>query len=428
MAYSRHKSGACLAVIVTMAVVCTAWSQATASDPYTYNIIAVTNTAPGAVPTVTFSVTNTATGLPADLRADPAWTHPAPAGASRLFIHIGWDTTDYTNKDSNTNLVNPATGTPFAKGAAFPIPINALAANVVANGDGSYSATVPFLLPVPASAKGTGTVIMEGHPAGQDPVTLAWTVEVPIKSVYRSFGITDTTPVPRRQVVDVNKCMVCHRTDGTGVAPRLTLHGANRTEEPQVCVVCHNPDQTDVQRRIATDATNYPVKVGSNVYPEQGVDFKRLVHGIHASSAGFRQNPLVVIGFNHFVFDASKLIRFPASLRNCINCHIDNGTKGTFELPLGTNVLGSTMNTRSVLGGAIDADPTNDVKITPTAAVCSSCHDNREVISHMISTGGASFRTTQGAIDSGTVQERCVNCHGPGKEKSVRRVHISGDD
>jgi hypothetical protein len=36
---------------------------------------------------------------------------------------------------------------------------------------------------------------------------------------------------------------------------------------------------------------------------------------------------------------------------------------------------------------------------------------------------GASFATTQGAIDAGTVVEQCANCHAPGREKSVRKVH-----
>jgi hypothetical protein len=48
----------------------------------------------------------------------------------------------------------------------------------------------------------------------------------------------------------------------------------------------------------------------------------------------------------------------------------------------------------------------------------------------MVSTGGASFNTTQGAINAGAVRERCTSCHGPGREESVRRVHIgeSGGD
>jgi OmcA/MtrC family decaheme c-type cytochrome len=394
-------------------------SHAAVMTAFQYNIISIQSSiggstvAPGQFALVTFSVTNPQTGTLYDLRSAPEWTQTA-SGASRLFLQIAWNTRDFTNTDSGSNGVG-------ARGAALPIPINALGANVTVNADGTYTVLSP--LPVPATASGTGEVFMEGHPAGQD-ATGAWTVRVPVKSAYRYFTIDDASIVPRRQIVDVAKCMVCHRSDGTGVAPRLTLHGNNRTEEPQVCVACHNPNNTDIAFRLATDPK---VQIGSFTYPEQSLDFKRLVHGIHASSAGFRTNPLVVIGFNHSVFDASKLVRYPGRLRNCVTCHIDNGRTGTFELPLGSNVIGSSFDTKSfAANGAvtIDTNPGNDVKISPTAAVCSSCHDDRETISHMIRTGGASFNTDLGSLQSGAVQERCVNCHGPRREESVRKAHL----
>ncbi|HEY5308603.1 MAG TPA: hypothetical protein VIK97_08855, partial [Casimicrobiaceae bacterium] len=93
--------------------------------------------------------------------------------------------------------------------------------------------------------------------------------------------------------------------------------------------------------------------------------------------------------------------------------------------PLRAGVLGTTTQTKSAyltVPRSIDADPTNDVKISPIAAVCSSCHDKTEVKAHMVRTGGASFATTQAAIGT-TVRERCASCHGPGKEEDVRRVH-----
>jgi OmcA/MtrC family decaheme c-type cytochrome len=413
--------------IAGLAIICAAaalWSlHARAAAPPTtfqFNVVSVKSAvggaavAPGQFALVTFSVTNPQTGAFYNLATDPAWTQTA-SGASRLFLQIAWNTRDYTNTDSGSNTVG-------GRGAAMPIPVNALAANVAVNGDGTYTAMAP--LPIPVTASGSGAVIMEGHPAGQD-ATGAWTVRVPVKSAYRYFPITDATAVPRRQIVDVNKCMTCHRSDGTGVAPRLTLHGNNRTEEPQVCVACHNPNNTDIVFRLATDAK---VQIGSFTYPEQSLDFKRLVHGIHASAAGFRRNPLVVIGFNHTVFDASTLTRFPGRLRNCTICHIDNGRSGTFELPLGSNVLGPSFDTKSFNANGtvtIDTSPVNDVKISPTAAVCSSCHDGRETISHMIRTGGASFATNATALGTGAVRERCVNCHGAGREESVRRAHLS---
>ena len=301
----------------------------------------------------------------------------------------------------------------------MPIPINALL-DGASNGDGTYSVTAP--LPVPVTASGTGEVAMEGHPAGQD-ANGAWTVRVPVKSAYRYFPITDTSNRPRRQIVSVEKCMSCHRSDGSGAAPQLTLHGSNRTEEVQVCVMCHNPNNTDIVFRLATDPK---AVVGRYVYPEQSLDFKTLIHGIHVSTTDFRKDPLVVIAFNRTVFDASTLVRFPGELRNCVTCHIDNRTRGTFELPLSPDVLGSTFDTKSNLSTSpttIDTDPTNDVKVSPTAAVCSSCHDEGEAIDHMVRTGGASFSATQADLTNGVVVERCVRCHGPGRKMSVRRVH-----
>ena len=120
-------------------------------------------------------------------------------------------------------------------------------------------------------------------------------------------------------------------------------------------------------------------------------------------------------------------------MKNCLACHVDKHD-GTFELPLKSNVLGASFDTASFDmaikpdgTATIDTDPANDVKITPTAAVCSSCHDKREVITHMIRTGGASFNTTQAAIAKGAVRERCASCHGRGRNKDVRRVHLSED-
>jgi OmcA/MtrC family decaheme c-type cytochrome len=428
MSMLKRKIRISLAAVVAVVVFQTPQTVAAATDPYTYTVVSVTNSAPGSYPSITFSVKNNSTGQLANLQTDLAWTQIA-SGNSRLFLQIAWDTRDFTNANSNSNSI--AGG----RGAAMPIPVNALGTTVFHNLDGTYTATSP--LPVPITATGTGEVAMEGHPAGQDAAG-NWTLRVPVKSVYRYFLITGSATVARRQIVDVNKCMVCHHSDGSGVAPRLTLHGSNRTEEPQVCVVCHNPNNTDIVFRglITTPLTNTNprVTVGTYTYPEQGLDFKRLVHGIHASSAGFRRNPLVVVAFNGTIFDASKLIRYPTSLRNCLMCHIDNGTKGTFELPLAATVLGSTMNTQSETNATlpngtfvINSNPDDNVRISPTAAACSACHDESDVISHMVSTGGASFKTTQAAINSGLVQERCVSCHGAGREESVRRVHLSSD-
>ena len=260
---------------------------------------------------------------------------------------------------------------------------------------------------LPKQAMRTGVVIMEGHPAWpiDDVGTL---VRVPVKTEVSYFAISGA-PVARREVVNLQKCQVCHNDsthDGITI-PRLSLHGANRTEELRACVVCHNPNQTDIAYRTS----------GSEV----SVDFKSMIHAIHGTKR--RKNPLVIVGFNGAVNDFS-FVQFPAEVKNCLVCHNEVRGKGTFELPLSPNVLGTTIRTGSVPGVAIDLDPVNDARITPTAAVCSSCHDSTTAIAHMSSRrSGAKFGALQMEIDFGLVKERCVDCHGPGRDKDVRKVH-----
>lgn len=168
--------------------------------------------------------------------------------------------------------------------------------------------------------------------------------------------------------------------------------------------MCHNPNQTDAAYRT------------SGV--EESVDFKRLIHGIHAG--GMRRNPLIIIGRNGTVNNFSH-VRFPAELKNCLKCHIEVNGKGTFELP-STSVLGSTIQTQSVLNvlpGQIDVNPENDLRISPIAATCSACHDDSETRRHMVRMG-ASFGVVQSVLAD---KEQCLTCHGPGKSRDVRKEH-----
>ncbi len=180
MKYFLCKGFMCLAALLAIVAI---WpAQSYAADPYRYEILSVnsevgTNACNvdcvihGEKAVITFRVVNTTTNQNVFLSgatADPQLTH------GRLFLHVGWSTTDYTNKDSNTNIIDLTTGKPFARGAAMPVPINALNFDtskdpwVVPNGDGTYTVSSPFLLPVPSAASGSGTVIMEGHPTGFD--------------------------------------------------------------------------------------------------------------------------------------------------------------------------------------------------------------------------------------------------------------------
>lgn len=361
------------------------------SAVFKYNVLEVTNSQPGQTTSVRFSVTDPTNGdAPYDITVHDSFK---TANGARLFIQIGWDTRDYHNSGSQSETLNSP------KNAAQPIPVNALASPqkhyIGGVWDGSFVVTAPR--PIPATAQGSGNAAMEGRLV--ELVGGAW-VQVAVRSAFKFFAITDPSPVPRRAVVDVNKCKNCHGS----VAPPLVVHGNNRVEEVMVCVGCHNPNATDIAYRTSGKETP--------------IDFKNMIHAIHAGR--MRHNPEVIIGFGGSVNDFSY-VDFPASLADCQKCHIP----GAYSLPLGNNVLGTTVDTRSVIdagGKVVDGDPTNDLNITPTAAVCSACHDGNEARRHM-EEKGASFAVLQQNIGSGKVRERCANCHGAGRQKDVVKVH-----
>ncbi len=348
---------------------------------------------------VTFSITNPQDGGAAyDIFTDDHFVRDL---MTELVIDVGWTAKEFTNVGS---------GDP--EGAAYPIAINLLtSSHVLPNNRYWVSATLP------ASAVGTGEVIFEGHPRWYRD-SAAMYVRVPVKTVYRLFPITDAQVVPRREVVDFAKCQNCHNgtsRDGYGFPIyRLAEHGGNRNEELHACQVCHNANQTDIPFRLSGD--------------EVPVDFKYLTHAIHG--AVMRENPLVVISFGGIPVPFF-VVSYPGgkdNLKQCTNCHIDSNGTGTFELPLKPEVLGTTVDTRSTPGGFLDTDPTNDLNMTPTMAVCSGCHDSGDATSHMTSASAGGSRTAlQADIDSGVIKEHCVDCHGKGKQKDVRAIHVTGD-
>ena len=420
-----------------------AWEQ---TKYFQYNIhnVAVASTAtPGSwIVKVMFSVSNPdAGGTLWDIKT--AAPFKVLDGAS-FNLDIAWSSTEFTNTGSAGAALLPIVGTALGSGAAIPVQVRTLQTVATqctsASADDCPGLTSEQLVrsyrvsrtitTVPATVA-TGRVALEGRPVCSGlpgcPTTVAPFANIPVRSATADFAFVASKAAliknPRRQIVDIAKCKGCHddQQHGDTVVPRLSLHGANRNENLDLCVVCHNPNQTDVPYRFASPTDP---RIGG---PETPIDFKTMVHSIHAG--GFRKTPFVVIGRNSSVNDFSE-VRFPAELRkSCLKCHVvDASGKGSFELPLKSTVLGTTVKTQSTYQVAtgethtIDVNPANDLKITPTAATCSACHDNSEVRSHMIKTGGASFATTQDKIGT-TVKERCASCHGPGKDKDVRKVH-----
>ena len=314
--------------------------------------------------------------------AGSAWSNTA-SGASRLAVDVGWSTSDYHNA-GNGGATTPASA----------ISLNALAASAgnnnapVDNGDGTY--TVTSLRAVPAGVGGSGVVALEGHPAADYDGDGTFGDRVPVKGVVAYFPITDAAAVPRRDVVDIAKCNNCH--------DQLSLHGSNRTDEPQLCAICHNANNTDVGRRGGV--------AGVDGLFEQTIDFKVMVHAIHGADK--RENPYVVYGFGGSVNDFSG-VEYPGILNNCNTCHVDD----SYEAPLASGVLATTT------GSNVVADPNDDVNTTPNAAVCSSCHDGALAQTHM-EQNGASFVMVG---DPGTYNETCAVCHGPGRLADIAEVH-----
>lgn len=356
-----------------------------ASAAFMAEILSVDNTGQGETPTVSFRISNPETGDDYDILTDPVFS-----GAS-INVRTAWSTTDFTNTgngDDNASSVSAS-----ALSTAVP------------NGDGSFRVTMPLAIPDGSQrpfipAEGSGAAVVEGRlsivlESGSTAST------VPLTNVHSFFSINEANgeAVPRRTSVALDNCLSCHQD--------LVLHGSNRTNDIDSCVTCHNPRNTD--RDVRAIAVTPP----TDGKTEESIDFKQMVHGIHA--AAMRENPLQIVGFRGFttyVYDEES-VHYPGNLANCVACHTDDG----YTLPLPSGVLGTTIDT-----GADLQSPVDDTVITPVSAACSSCHDGAESISHMTLQGG-SFNTTQEAIDNGTVVETCSVCHGEGRGADVSVVH-----
>jgi len=407
-----------------------------------YNILAVTNTGEGQSPVVKFSITDPTNGnAPYDLRNDPEFT----GSATSVNMDVAWPTSDYTNVANNSGTA--VTGSPPSRPASIPLVNSSgtLPAGVSDNGDGTYTVNTgmlqtPLVVPATNPGLGSGAVVIEGHTAADFDGDGEYSDQVPVTTAVSYFAINDSRPAARRAVVDTAKCQVCHNK-GDGLA----FHGNNRNDNTQACVVCHNPNQTDLNMRPADpDGTLNAVNMAAaDTLEDRSIDFKYMIHAIHGAS--HRQSPFIVYGFRSSVNDFSDIL-FPRSPSDCLACHND----GTFELPLGANVLGTTLNSnatvtaRSAFGAtafAPDAmaasDPTDDNNASATAAVCSACHDDPVALEHMsvrgtsgISFGNAFILNPAPNMDPDTQDrinvsnpENCSFCHGPGGIADIAVEH-----
>jgi OmcA/MtrC family decaheme c-type cytochrome len=366
---------------------------AAATAKFKYNINSVTVNA-SRQPVINFSVTDpTNANAPYDIKTAAPFTATA-SGASTLTVKFGWSTSEFIND-----------------GRAFgqAVSINLLNNAAVVAGATPGTFTVTSTIAIPATQTGTLRALMEGHPAGDVDGTGTLSDKLRVKSVFKDFVISGTV-TPRRLVVDVAKCDVCH-----GV---LSWHDNGRNDEPGICVVCHNPN--------ATDSSQRPGVAGVDGKLEESIDFKTMIHAIHAGQAdkgGFRTQGITVYGsdgpndFTSVIFPA----KLPGKPNNCAMCHIGTSYQLTgpfWDAPTAKGILGTTISS-----GASPTDPADNLRITPIASVCSSCHDNAVAKIHMQDAFNAGlFGVTQAVINAAT-PEACAFCHGPGRVEDVQVVH-----
>lgn len=264
---------------------------------------------------------------------------------------------------------------------------------------------VDDLVNTPFTYTASGTTYTYLNPTTSEPVSLPTTYQTQLDAGLASFAINPTgvEAVPRREVVDNARCNRCHTF--------LSFHGSNRNGKALTCATCHNPNATSSLDPIAT------------------IDFKYMIHAIHAGSIGTPGG----MRENDYAFGNSRTpsepynfgdVWFPSYLNKCEVCHLP----GTWALPyLGTGV-GTTIS-----AGTNANDPADNLRISPTAALCSACHDTALVRAHIEYNGGV-FNAVQdlspakltksyyyvNGTGSPSVQrlESCVLCH----EKATLRT------
>jgi OmcA/MtrC family decaheme c-type cytochrome len=359
-----------------------------AGKRFKFNVLSVSNTAPGEFPQVRFSVTDpTSSDAPYDIHTAAPFTVCA-GGASRLFVDIAWSTTDYTN---------PGTG--FNPGQPVQINVlNACGGNSVKNGDGSFTATSPVA--VPAGQTGSLLAALEGHPAVDADPDVAGIERIAVTNAVKYAAITDASPKPRRTVVEIARCDECHK--------QLSLHGSNRTDSIDTCVACHAPGATDIARRVA--GSNCETVTGT--LDDQTIDMKVMIHAIHAGPVADYQ----VCGFGNTGYDFSH-VTYVGKLNNCEGCH-----KPDRYYPVdSTVVVGTTTDANN------PATFTDDVATSPNSAACGACHVSGAARAHMQGNGGdfAAGKDASGRMVSSGL-ETCVICHGAGKPQDVKVMHDVG--
>ncbi|HET8539113.1 MAG TPA: OmcA/MtrC family decaheme c-type cytochrome [Anaeromyxobacter sp.] len=203
----------------------------------------------------------------------------------------------------------------------------------------------------------------------------------------------DPAVVPRRKVVDEEKCNRCHE--------RIAIHGTVRMRV-EYCLVCHGPEKTDydVRPKVGGVATA-PVNLGATYdgIEERSIDFKVMIHRIHTgaregSASLAAIEPFVIYGKGGSVwyFDEGS---FPGDLRDCTLCH-EGRTYAVESVP--ADAPPTVANETSTVLHQGNGEHVGCRSTPPIQAACAGCH-------------ASGFTERHG--DDHTVDgvEQCAQCH-----------------
>ena len=383
------------------------------------NSVSFTGTAPSIFPVVNFSVVDpTNSNAPYNILTDPTFSGTAcTSGAARLALDVAWETSDYTNWG--------VTAAPAAASWGQPMSLNALAGagcpaggiTPVQQADGSWTLTSNKALPAAPAANcppagstacpavANVGVVLEGHPG---VVTTGPSADrIPVTTAVGYGNVAGGTAVPRRTVVNIAKCDVCHY--------RLELHGSNRNNNVQACVACHNPASTDVSQRQTLTAA------GVDGLWEQSINSRFFFHMLHDGSVRAAAGaPTVIYGFGGSTNNFNNVV-FPGQLNDCGMCH----NSGTYYPVDDAAVQATTFDTGLSKNPADATTPGNPISTSANMAVCSACHFDSLTEQHMLQMGGSTtvLKDAEGRTIPAAAVETCVLCHGKGDLADVAVVH-----
>ncbi len=204
----------------------------------------VMDAAPGSTPTVYFRLTNDDGSMVENIADLQTLTLRAAGPVGETIDH----TMDISEDARDANAV----GDEYMAVFETPIPDDAI-------GSWGFSADVR-----------RATVIDDGSSQGLS------VTEGAFNPIFYA-AVTDLSPMARREVVDIDKCNVCHDT--------LSLHGGQRFKIEE-CVFCHRPNNSDEEVRPAEEM------------PAESIDFRWMIHRIHTGKE--LTNDFTVYGYQRF--------------------------------------------------------------------------------------------------------------------------------